>query len=250
VPTLYGIPIPPGATQVEVRPIFGRGQRRLLYRGPVEQDGVFITEDVIADHVSNDAPLWEYLSAQVRAKTIQAPQDGVWRFKLSVCFQDQHGAPATLDPDTGITSRVTSEAWEFWKGDASPDKSTPVEHALLAVVKETCALARSALERTMAHEQNLASAVKEVLTQVMPSIAEMGKGIALASAQAQHAPFLALVEKQLGHENQRADKATDAVLRMLKDRQEGGGALDDLTKLATFGTAAMGLMQKAKGLAN
>lgn len=250
VATLYGIVIPPGATQVEVRPVFGRGQRRLMYRGPVHRDGVDITEDVIADHVATDAAFWEYVAAQVRTKVLQAPQDGAWQFRLSVCFQDQHGAPATLDPDSGITSRVTAEAWDFWKVDGAPDKSTPTEQALLSVVKETCSLARGALERSMASEQNIATAVKEVLTQVMPSIAEMAKGIALASAQGQHAPFLALVEKQLGHENQRADKATDAVLRMLKERQESGDSLEGLTKMVTLGTAAVGLWNKTKGLAN
>ena len=50
-PTLYGIPIP----RERSRSRCGRssvGQRRLMYRGPVERDGVFITEDVIADHVT------------------------------------------------------------------------------------------------------------------------------------------------------------------------------------------------------
>ena len=57
---------------------------------------------------------------------LPAPQAGVWMFRLSVCFQDQHGAPATLDPDAGLTSRVTAEAYEFYRGASKSDESGAV----------------------------------------------------------------------------------------------------------------------------
>lgn len=242
VPTLYGIPIPAGATQVEVRPILGRGQSRILFRGPVEQDGVFITEDDIADQVASHASFWEYLDAQVRTGRVPAQQDspkGCWKFRLSVSFQDQTGAPASLD-EQGNTSRVTAEYFEFFRGPLRGEKTSPLETALVSLATSMVELTKSKVES----ESKVAQLVSQALTQSLQAVVP-----ALACA-AKDASMVALVEKQLAHENQRADKATDAVLRMLKDKQESGDTFDDLAKLASFGATALNLIRTAKGVVN
>ena len=170
MPTLYGIPIPPGAHQVEVRPVFGRGQRRLLYRGPVERDGVFVTEDDIADHVAADAAFWQYVAAQVSAKSLQPGANGVFAFKLSVCFQDQHGAPATLDPNTGITSRVTDDAWEFHRAPTKVDDqaaASTLANALAQVSSKQADMQTAQTVASVQITQALTQCVKEVSAAVI-----------------------------------------------------------------------------------
>jgi len=242
VPTLYGIPIPAGSTQVEVRPILGRGQSRILFRGPVEQDGVCITEDDIADQVAGNAPFWEYLDAQVRSGRVVSQQQsakGRWQFKLSVSFQDQSGACATLD-DRGSTSHVTTEVFEFYRGSVTAANPSPLENALVTLSTAMAELAKSKLESESKVAQVISQAITQSLQAVMPSLASAAKD----------ASMVALVEKQLAHENQRADKATDAVLRMLKDHKESGDAFDDLAKVASFGVTALNFIRTAKGVVN
>lgn len=242
VPTLYGMPIPAGATQVEVRPVLGRGQSRILFRGPVEQDGVCITEDDIADQVAGNAPFWEYLDAQVRNGRVVAQQHsakGRWQFRLSVSFQDQSGSCASLD-DQGSTTRVTAEVFEFYRGALAGEKSSPLESALVTLATSMAELARSKVESESKVAQVVSQALTQSLQAVMPSLASAAKD----------ASMVALVEKQLAHENQRADKATDAVLRMLKDKQESGDTFDDLAKMASFGVTALNFIRTAKGVVN
>ena len=186
MPTLYGISIPQGATQVEVRPVFGRGQRRLMFRGPVERDGVFVTEDDIADHVAGDASFWQYIDSQVAAKVLQASSAGAWLLKLSVCFQDQHGAPATLDPESGLTSRVTAEAWEFWRGAAPKSE----EHSAVASLSSAIAeLAGKQAANNAALVQASATMAKdiaiEISKQVQQPLLEMSKLVAEHSKRAE-----------------------------------------------------------------
>lgn len=221
MPTLYGIPIPAGAQQVEVRPVFGRGQRRLMYRGPVERDGVFITEDVIADHVANDEAFWQYVQAQVNAKALPAPQAGVWMFRLSVCFQDQHGAPATLDPDAGLTSRVTAEAYEFYRGASKSDESGAV----------------NTLATALSQSQAMQSQAAANMAQVYATAA---RDIATATMREAMAPLIEaqkLIAENARRAEERADGVTVDLYRQLSQRPKessgsGLGLLRDLLGVA------------------
>jgi len=223
VPTLYGIPIPPGATQVEVRPIFGRGQRRLLYRGPVEQDGVFITEDAIADHVAVDEAFWQYVSAQVSAKALQPTANGVWAFKLSVCFQDQHGAPATLDPDAGLTSRATSEAWEFYRGTGRTEDATAVgtlASALSSVIAKQGEASAAQTQASMLLVKALADATKDIAaTAIKESMAPLIEAQKLIADNAKRDAARAdgLTVDLFKHITQRATQGTGSGLGLVRD---------------------------------
>lgn len=234
--TLYGIVIPPGAAQVEVRPVFGRGQRRLMYRGPVQRDGVDITEDVIADHVATDAAFWEYVAAQVRTKVLQAPPDGAWQFRLSVCFQDQHGAPATLDPDSGITSRVTAEAWEFYRAAASQEdaSATGVLANTLGQLATKQADAQSAQSQAMAEmAKTLSSCVKEIAaTAIQQSMAPLMEAQKLIADNARRAEERA--------DGLAVDLFKNLTTRPKTDTGSGFGLLRDL----------LGVAKEAKTLLN
>lgn len=217
MPTLYGIAIPQGAQQVEVRPVFGRGQRRLLFRGPVERDGVFLTEDEIADHVAADSAFWAYIDSQVASKVLQAPANGVWAFRLSVSFQDQHGAPATLDPSSGITSRVASEPWEFWRGAAAPSQEKEAVSALGAALAD------------LAGKQATTSAA------LVQASAAMARDIAIEVSKQVQQPLLEmarLVAEHAKRSEERADGLAVDLFKNLNGRQVPGssglGALRDL----------------------
>jgi hypothetical protein len=222
VPTLYGIPIPPGAQQVEVRPVFGRGQRRLMFRGPVERDGVFITEDDIADHVAADSAFWAYVDSQVASKVLQVPATGVWAFKVSVCFTDQHGAPATLDPNSGLTSRVAAEPWEFWRGAS---KESEDKNALGAVSVALADLAGKQATASAALVQAAAGMAKEIAIEVSKQVQQ--PLVEMARLVAEHAK----------RSEERADGlAVDLFKHMAQKPQQGSassiGLVRDLLGIA------------------
>lgn len=214
VPTLYGIPIPPGAHQVEVRPVFGRGQRRLLYRGPVERDGVFVTEDDIADHVAADAAFWQYVAAQVSAKALQPGDNGTFSFKLSVCFQDQHGAPATLDPNTGITSRVTADAWDFYR--ASNKGEDQAASTTLA----------NALAQLSGKQVDLQSAQTQASVQIAQALTQCVQGVAATVIKETMAPLIEaqkLIAEQARQNQLRADGLTVDLFKRMDTRPSPSG---------------------------
>lgn len=183
--TLYGIQIPDGARQVEVRPVLGRGQARLLFRGPVEQDGVFITEDSIADAVAHDSAFWAYIEAKVKAGAIPAQPNG-WAFRLSVSFQDQSGAHATLCADTGTTSKVTSEAWDFWRAGTAKNEE---HNAVVALSGALQTLAGKAGEQNAAVVQAAAAMAKDIAIEVTKAVqgplVEMAKLVTEAAKRAE-----------------------------------------------------------------
>lgn len=67
--TLYGFKVPDGARLAEVRGATSQiGRARVIFRGPLEQDGQLLTEDTIADAVACDGRFWDWVNAQVRQK--------------------------------------------------------------------------------------------------------------------------------------------------------------------------------------
>lgn len=243
--TLYGFVVPDGARLVEVRAVTVPSVRpRTIFRGPLDEFGVVITEDSISDTVATDAKFWDWVGAQVRMRRVSAEQrsdDGaVIRLKLSVSFINQDASLAILDEATGATSLITDEAWEFHKGSAGhTDQANPmnlIERLMTLVIEQ---------QKEMPNQ--VARLLKEVTdtgkAALQTSAAESSK-ILQASVEPLKAQ-MALIDKSHTHESTRADKANDAVIRLLNNpEKDKGNMVDDLVKLVGAAPAMLVILEK------
>ena len=247
--TLYGVMVPDGARLVEVRAVTNSASRpRTIFRGPIDEGGVSLTEDAIADSLAGDGKFWDWINAQVRQRRIPTDQVGdgsVVRLKLAVSFINQDASPAILDETTGTTSFVTAEAWEFHRG--TPGSGDPLNPMYLI------------------HQfsQLLIEQQKELPNQVsrmLKDIVEVGK-VAIQTSAAESAKILqatidplksqlTLIEKSHSHESTRADKASDAVMRMLMAESKEKDPISEPEKLIGFLTALLALAEKGKKVLN
>ncbi len=247
--TLYGVMVPDGARLVEVRAVPGGSARpRTIFRGPLEDCGQVLTEDGIADAVSADSKFWDWVGAQVRQRRIPTDQSGdgtVVRLKLSVTFINQDASPAIIDDVTGTTSFVTAEPWEFYKG--TPGNGDPMNPMYLI---------HQFSQLIIEQQKDLPNQMARMLKDVV----ETGK-VAIQTSAAESAKILqatidplksqlTLIEKSHSHESTRADKASDAVMRMLMAEPKEKDSISEPEKLIGFLTALLALAEKGKKVLN
>lgn len=231
---------------MEVRPVLANaGRPRVIYRGPLEENGVTLTEDVIADTLACDGKFWDWVHAQIRARRIPDDSDGtVVRLKLSLSFIGQDASFAVVDSATGGTSLITEEAWEFHKGANGGDINNP-----LYIIQQFTSMI---IEQQQQIHVQMAKMLKDVLDTgqkaIVASAGESAK-IIQAAVEPLKSSF-ALVEKAYQHESTRADKASDCVIRMLNDRDKEDSSLDEATKMVTLATSALALLEKGKKVVN
>lgn len=245
---LYGFVVPDSARLVEIKAVTAPSVRpRSIYRGPLDDFGVSTTEDSISDLIASDARFWDWVGAQIRMRRLSAEhrsEDGaVVRLKLSVSFIQSDGSLAILDEATGATSLITEEAWEFHKGASGyQDQNNPM----------------ALVDKFMTLTLELHKEMPNQIARILREISDTGKGALQTSAaessrilQAAVEPLkaqLAMIDKSHAHETTRADKASDAVIRMLNSdsKKEPTSTVDDLIKLATAAPAILALVEKAK----
>lgn len=239
--TLYGIKIPEGARAVEVRSsIPGSGRARVLYRGPVEENGVWLTEETIADSLAADEKFWEWASAQVRINRIVEDKGNV-RFKLSLCFFDQDASPAVIDPATGLTHQQTEEPQEFYRSTRASDASQPI-----TIIKDLNTAIISQQKEIPVQMEKMLAAVVENGQKVITATAEKSAAIITASIEPLTKAF-GLIEKAYLHESTRADKASDCVIRMLNSKDnKSDSPMEELNKLLLAIGTFVNLAEKTK----
>ena len=145
-----------------------------------------------------------------------------------------------LDEATGATSLVTDEAWEFHRGSAGhADQANPmnlIERLMTLVIEQ---------QKEMPNQ--VARLLKEVTdtgkAALQTSAAESSK-ILQASVEPLKAQ-MALIDKSHTHETTRADKASDAVIRLLNNpEKDKGNMVDDLVKLVGAAPAMLVILEK------
>lgn len=262
--TLYGLRVPDGARLVEVRALASlHSNRRLMFRGPLEEDGVTLTEDSIADTVASDIKFWEWVDAQRKQRRLSPDKDGdgsMVRVKLSITFVNQDASKAILDESTGATSVVTEDSWEFHKGSFGQSEQLIPMTILDRFMTLMCAQQKEHREQLTAHQRDLLEQQKELpnqIARILKEVTDTGKAALQTSAaesskilQAAVEPLKAqmtLIEKSHSHESTRADKASDAVIRLLNsETKKESSTVDDLIKLAGAAPALLALLEKAK----
>ena len=177
-----------------------------FFRGPVEQDGSLSRKTTSLTRwqaMLRSGSTWMLRCgpgacrrSKTRRKVLEVP--------ASVSFQDQTGAPASLD-EQGNTSRVTAEYFEFFRGPLRGEK-TRLETAPSA---SRLRWLNSPSPKWRASRRSLSWFHRRSLSHFRPWCQP-------SPARPRTHPWWRWSKKQLAHENQRADKATDAVLRMLK----------------------------------
>jgi hypothetical protein len=239
--TLYGIRIPDGARGVEVRALAG-SRPRFIFRGALEEHGILVTEDLIADQVADDHKFWDWVGAQIKQRRISvdnATDGGVVRLKLSISFMNQDASKAILDESSGATSIVTEEAQEFHKGS-----STNQETSQMAIIEK--------LLNSMTEQQKELPAQ---LTKMLTAATEAGQSVIQTTAAESSKILTALVEplkaqmqanqKYLEHEMERADEAHKAVVDLLMSKGETGESpLDNFFKIVEATPAILKLLEK------
>ena len=244
---LYGLRAPDSTRLVEVRALVGNLSRsRVIYRGPLEEHGVEVTEDSIADLVATDARFWDWISAQVRQRRIpvEGAGDGsVVKLKLSLSFIQQDGSKAVIDAATGATSIITEDSWEFFKSASSNQEQT----GQMAMMERFFTLMMEQQKELPNQIAKILSVVTETGKATLQTSAAESSKILQASVEPLKAQ-MALIDKQHTHETTRADRASDAVIRMLNsdDFRKGESQIDDFVKLIGAAPAILALLEKAK----
>lgn len=251
--TLYGLRVPDSARLVEVRAITSlNGKHRVIFRGPVEEDGIALTEDAIADVIAGDSRFWEWIDAQRRQRRISADNAGdgsLVRLKLSVSFINQDASKAILDESNGATSVVTDDSWEFHRSTAVTQEHLVPMAFMERFFTLMCEQQKDIREQQKELPNQIARILKEVTdtgkAALQTSAAESSK-ILQASVEPLKAQ-MTLIEKSHSHESTRADKASDAVIRLLNsETKKESSTVDDLIKLASAAPALLALVEKAK----
>lgn len=246
--TLYGLCVPESARLVEVRALVGNLSRsRVIFRGPVEEHGVDVTEDSIADLVAADSRFWDWISAQIRQRRIPADSAGdgsMVRLKLSISFIQQDGSKAILDESSGVTAIVTEDSWEFYKATQGNQE----QMSQMAMMERFFTLMMEQQKEMPNQIARILSVITETGKATLQTSAAESSKILQASVEPLKAQ-MALIEKSNTHETTRADKATDAVVRMLNSesfKKGGDSQVDDFIKLVGAAPALLAMLEKAK----
>ena len=243
---LYGLRVPDSTRLVEVRTLVGNLSRsRVIFRGPIEEHGVEVTEDAIADHVATDSKFWEWISAQIKQRRVpvdSASDGSMVRLKLSVCFIQQDGSKAILDEATGATSIVTEDSWEFFRAT----QTNQDQLSQLALMERFFTLMMEQQKELPNQIARILSVITETGKATLQTSAAESSRIIQASVEPMKAQ-MALIDKAHTHETTRADKSSDAVIRMMNsdDFKKTGGFAENLVALATAAPQLLSLLKKA-----
>lgn len=247
---LFGCKVPEAARVLEVKSNpGGAGRPRTIFRGPLDEAGNYtLTEDAVIDAVCADPRFWDWVTVQQRSRRLLSQagvaDGGVVTLRLTVSFLNQDGSLAVLDEGTGATSFSCPDTWEFHK-TASMHKDTDP----MTLVIE--------LSKAIVEQQKL---MPEVMVRMFKEMSESGRVTIQTSAaesakllQASIEPLksqLAIIEKSHTHESTRADRASDAVIRMLMSDPKEKESVSEPEKLIGFLTALLALAEKGKKVLN
>lgn len=247
---LYGLRVPDSTRLVEVRALAGNLSRsRVIYRGPLEEHGVEVTEDGICDQVAMDSKFWDWIGAQLRQRRIPADSSGdnggVVRLKLSLSFIQQDGSKAIVDEASGATSIVTEDSWEFFKAAAGNQEQI----SQLALMERFFTLMMEQQKELPTQIAKILSVITETGRATLQTSAAESSKIIQASVEPLKAQ-MALIEKSHTHETTRADKSTDAVIRMMNsdDFKKPDSLVDNLVTLAGAAPQILLLLKRADEL--
>lgn len=197
--TLFGLQIPDAAMHVTVRPIVGQGNRRALYRGPVDEDGRVLSDDDIKDAVARDLRFWEYVERSLEAGSLPEGDPKRLSCRVSVQFTDSGGAAIALN-DQGETWAQSKETVEFLRTRGGKKKRKRRTDGARAVSK--------ALAEVM-------PAIRDTLTAALKESAAVNK-----EALAINKDVIEALKESLRRENARVDSG----ITELADRAKGAAA--------------------------
>ena len=185
---LFGIPVPEGAVNVEIRPILGRGGGLAMYFGPIGDGLSCDTEIVVA--VSRNKAFWEYLDS----KGLES-QDGTWAWRLRIVFVAASGVAS--DPV------LTPQPVEFYQakslrraggGGDSEDAVARITAAAMGAIRDVGAAAANILREANAPLTTAVNAVRDMQqaeldfrAEAMSTIGDLSQQLQLAQRQ-QHVP--------------------------------------------------------------
>ncbi len=199
----------------------GPGQTRAMYRGPVVgEDGVFLTEEAIADAVSQDKGFWVYVDSQVQAERITA-QPGLWSWKLAVKFLNQDGTAAVLDAGSQLISRVTAESYTFHRALKPQKEGDRALETVAAALQSSQAVMLKCLDAQTRLLDTLPALIKDATSAAASAACAVAQTAAQESAKmlsAGSSPLqqaLDIIATHAKHETARADDATIAHAKLL-----------------------------------
>lgn len=219
---LYGSQIPNGAVNVQIRPVFGRGNTQALYQGAIEENGVLLDESKVSARVASNTGFWDYIDASKRGgREVGTCDAGIYSWRLSITFLDSTGAAACVD---GKTSVLTGEAFEFYRAAASGESKDSSVSTLAQSIEK------------------LVSAQTKLLAELGANLADNAQKASAAAVAAAMAPLSHLTDRlceMSKEEKGRADEMTKVALKLMREQQPKPDVFDGIAKVAP--AAVMGL---------
>lgn len=233
---LFGVPVPPGAVRVIVRPSLGRGGALPLWEGPLEQGSPPCEADILTAGARNEG-FWQYIDAQIRAGRVK-PEE-VYEWKLRLQFIDQNQAEE---------SAVTSETFEVFRAVAAASSRAPDPSAQLAALHErgfavlqlivdkstaTVAEVHKAAAAALSESARAAAGALAEASKQTSQVSELAKALLEETSQLKQAVFELQTERAKG-----ATQTSKSTAGEIKEVLEAGKLLFSL---------ADGMMGKPEG---
>jgi hypothetical protein len=178
---LYGIPVPPGAVRLVVRPSLGRGSSEALFEGRLE--GQFPTEDEIRRAAAKDVEFWQYIDAAVKSKRIETPRDGMWSWRLRLEFYNQLNSPE---------HHTTAQEYEFYRATSASSHGEADPEARLAqmfdrgmqLLDDISTKALDIIDRAADRADKAADRAEKIVAHASDAIAKVSTASSAALAEA------------------------------------------------------------------
>lgn len=244
---LFGVPVPPGAVRVTIRPVLGRGGAMPLHKQSLD-DGPLDEDEIIAS-ASKNAAFWDYIDSRTAGKDAEAASCS-WKLRLQFFDQQQAEESFTTEqaitfyrsaslPQVGKADDTRTQAWKTLRSSKrSTDKTLRRLHkstadalagmtaaSLKAIEEASKAAAASVAESSKAAGNALAEASKQTTV-----VSELAKALLAEASELKEGIF------ELQTERAKAPKeAPKGIAQEVRDVVDAGKSI--MTLVETIGGA-------------
>lgn len=209
---LFGVPVPPGAVRVTIRPVLGRGGAMPLHKQSLD-DGPLDEDEIIAS-ASRNAAFWDYIDSRTAGKDAEAASCS-WKLRLQ--FFDQQQAEESFTTEQAITFYRSASLPQAGKADDTRGQAwKALRKANRSTQKTLRALLKATADGISAVSVAAAKAIEESNKSASAAVAEASKaaGAALAEASKQTTVVSELAKAHLDE----ASELKEAIFQLQTER--------------------------------
>lgn len=227
--TLFGANVPKSPEiRIDIKLTVLRGGHVLAWQGPSETSELEIHEAICSSQV-----VTKFVKRAGKCKRLVKDESGLYLVPAKVvCFE--HGQPihtASVDIPIAVGSKRKKEKKEV---KLLAKTNSRINKAIIQQQKDI-----------PVQMKEMMAAVVENGQKSITMAAEKSAAIITAAIEPLTKAF-GLIEKAYIHESTRADKANDAVIRMLNSKPKEDSFLDDVSKVVAMGGPAIAFIKEVK----